>query len=156
MISSPRSTGAKRPGLERSTQICGDRLRHGVGLLRCQSTLLERERRDVSGGVDVIDAVDATVAVDGQEPTRVAGKTGDGWSVEQREHDHAVGVQLAGPGELERPPANARRLREGTQADTPSVKQGLDPFRGRRSKQFEWLLLGRHERHLDGIGPVLA
>ena len=73
---------AARAGRRRSDQGAGvncDRLRHGVRLLGCEASLLERERGDVARGVDVLDAADAAELSTGMKPCwsmRQAGQLG--------------------------------------------------------------------------------
>ena len=65
----------ERLGLDVGAQPCGDVLGGGVGLLGGEPTLLDREVGAVAGGVDVIDAFDAAVLVDRDEPVGVVRKS---------------------------------------------------------------------------------
>ena len=64
----------------------GDRVR----LLRRDAALLDRERRTVAGGEDVIGADDAAEVVDGQEPVGVGAQAADAGALEPRQRDDAL------------------------------------------------------------------
>ena len=73
----PRSTGVNGSGFTgapaRAAMCGGGR----VGLLAGDAALLDRERGDVAGGVDVGDALHARVGVGGRKPVRVGRQAGD-------------------------------------------------------------------------------
>src|SRR5207237_4026572 len=64
--------GAERLRLDRRSRRGGDRLCGGVGLLRGDAALLDRERGGVPRGEDVVQPLDAAVRVGRDEPVRVA------------------------------------------------------------------------------------
>ena len=73
----------------------GDRGGGGVGLLRREPALLDREGRRVSGGEHVVGARDVAVRVGRQEPLLVARQPGIAGSGEHGQAEHGVGDDRA-------------------------------------------------------------
>jgi hypothetical protein len=61
----------ERFGLDCGTEPGRDVLGGGVGLLGSQAALLDRKRRSVAGGIDIVDAPHAGVLVDRDEAVLV-------------------------------------------------------------------------------------
>ena len=73
----------------------GDRLGGRVGLLGRDAALLDRERGDVAGGVDVDDVADAPVPVDGDEPVERLREAVEARAVQTRQRDDAIDLDPA-------------------------------------------------------------
>ena len=63
----------ERPGLDGRTETRRDVLGRGVGLLGAEAALLDRERRPVAGGIDVVHSADPGVIIDRDEAAVVGG-----------------------------------------------------------------------------------
>ena len=88
---------------------CGrEQLGDRIGLLAGETALLDRERRAVAGGVDVGQAADATVLVDGDEAAVVAGDAADGDALDGRQRDDALGVEPLAAGQQLKPTVGVR------------------------------------------------
>ncbi len=69
-----------RVRLDRLPGARGDRPRHRIGLLRGEAPVFDAVRRQVAGGVDIGDAVDASERVDRHEPVAIGRDAHDGWA----------------------------------------------------------------------------
>ena len=87
--------GTKRLRDDVGTRCLGDRLCGDVGLLGGNPALLDRKRRDVAGGIDPAEALDAAVPIDRDEAVPGLGDAGDGLSDEARHrYDPVHGQRL--------------------------------------------------------------
>src|SRR6266511_3950551 len=112
--------GPERMGLGDRTQIGGDRLGRGVGLLRGDPALLDRETRHVAGGKDVSETGDAALLVGDDEP--VAG--------------------------VRDPVACLRRIDVCVERDAALVEELLGSRARGAAEELERLFLRRHQRDL--------
>src|SRR5215218_2237100 len=71
----------------------GDRLGYGVGLLRGEATLLDREGRRVTGGEYGVDAGEPAVGVGADEAVAFAADAAQSWADKARQGDDAVDRQ---------------------------------------------------------------
>ena len=96
---------------ERGTSTRSDHLGDGVGLLRGEASLLEREGGDVARGVDVVRAGGTAVPVHGDEPVRVGREPDHARADQERERDDSVGEHDRASGQDELPVPDQRRHR---------------------------------------------
>jgi hypothetical protein len=89
----PAEHGSERRRGRAKAEVGGDGLGGGVGLLRGESALLDREGRCVACGVDARDPRDAAIGVDRQEPAAVGGQARKGRTLKQGNSDDDVGAE---------------------------------------------------------------
>jgi hypothetical protein len=101
----------------------------------------------VAGGVDVVEAAHATMAVDRNEPALVMRQAGQARTLQLRQRYHPIDVHFAAAGQDEDTVAHQRGARGGAQADASGLEHRLDRPRRGWAKQLKRLLLGCHEPH---------
>ena len=107
-------TGSNGRGHDRQAELGQHRVGRGIGLLRGEASVLDREVRHVAGGVDVRHALDAGVLVDRDEVLLVARDAFDATAEDARQRDHVLGAPARRPSlssirAVARPPRRGRR-----------------------------------------------
>ncbi len=114
---------AERQPVHRGAGIGGDVICRGVSLLRCDPTLLHREARDVAGGEDIGDPLDAAVCVDRDEALDRLRDPVDTRAAQAGECDDAVGREALVGNEAQLAVDDLERGYAGAHRDAAQVEE---------------------------------
>ena len=128
-----------------------DRLGGGFGLLGRKSALLDGERRDVPGRIDVRRADDASVRIDGNEALERLRDAADPLALQSRQRDDAIGRENIAADQQELSLACLRRVRMGVHHDSALLEERANRRAGLVAEQMQRLDLGRHEGELHVV-----
>jgi len=116
----------KRLRLDGGAGVGGDRLGGRIGLLCGKASLLDRERREVAGRVDVGGCMDPPVGVGRNEAVAISRDPFDPRAFQPRKADHSVGPDTPAGNGREPALGHARRDRIRADGDPVLGEQGVD------------------------------